>query len=216
MGDVLDRAGATLDEPAELVGADVRLEQECFFDPPFDALAVCESQVEPLWEHRLHDGRSAGLPLHIFVENCWDAAGARLGRASVERLLPPPLLCISVALIEYCRGREDHAPLCMHTRAAGAAHKVVKVANKDLLAPLSGRGHDQVLEQEVDALRQRRCADHELGEAFRHRMLDRQPQAVWRIGMMSEDAESGGARCAGSGSEMRFGEATDLLDFCRL
>src|SRR3984893_14884761 len=35
-----------------------------------------------------------------------------------------------------------------------------------------------------------------------HRMLDRNPQAGRRIGMVSEDAEHGGALCAGSGSEM--------------
>src|ERR1700730_8098585 len=98
----------------------------------------------------------------------------------------------------------------MHARATGTAHEIVKVANKDLLAALSDRGHDQVLEWEVDALCQRRGADHELGEAFFHRMLYRQPQAVRCLGMMSENTERGGARCAGSGSEMRFGEAADL------
>ena len=49
-----------------------------------------------------------------------------------------------------------------------------------------------------------------------HRMLDRNPQAGRRIGMVSEDAEHGGALCAGSGSEMHFGQATDLRDLCRI
>jgi hypothetical protein len=49
-----------------------------------------------------------------------------------------------------------------------------------------------------------------------HRMLDRNPQAGRRIGMASEDAEHGGALCAGSGSEMHFGQATDLRDLCRI
>jgi hypothetical protein len=49
-----------------------------------------------------------------------------------------------------------------------------------------------------------------------HRMLDRNPQAGRRIGMVSEDAEHGGALCAGSGSEMHFGQATDLRDLCSI
>ena len=49
-----------------------------------------------------------------------------------------------------------------------------------------------------------------------HRMLDRNPQAGRRIGMVSEDAEHGGALCAGSGSEMHFGQATDLRDLCHI
>jgi hypothetical protein len=47
-------------------------------------------------------------------------------------------------------------------------------------------------------------------------MLDRNPQAGRRIGMVSEDAEHGGALCAGSGSEMHFGQATDLRDLCHI
>src|SRR4029077_15885520 len=74
-------------------------------------------QVEPLRQRRLHDGRSAGLPLHGS-----DLPASRRSFVPCQR----HLLATSVVLIEYRRRRENYAPLGMHTRNGGAACAVTR------------------------------------------------------------------------------------------
>lgn len=50
--------------------------------------------------------------------------------------------------------REDHAAFGMHSRAPSSADEIMKVSDEDSVFPLVDAGHDEVLDWQIDTLRQ--------------------------------------------------------------
>ena len=118
-GDALDRAGAAFDEPAELVGADVRLTASAG-DHRFDPVTSAKARSS-------HSGRiswtiGGRLALLILVEQREDAARDGSELAGIEEVLafvPSPRAAKLAALIIDGRRRKDTLPsVCIPARPA--------------------------------------------------------------------------------------------------
>src|SRR5205823_8710490 len=104
-------------------------------------------------------------------------------------LLPPPVFTRISSLVVYFWISEENTPLRVHAGTAGAANQIVKIANFDTFLALINACHKQVPNWEIDTLRQRRGADYKSGQAFTHRVLNREPNSMRSISVMREDPD---------------------------